>query len=108
METETFSIHKELREACDRKELSEVINTFLSNEKSMLCVDCFKQSITLEECKNSKEAYYFFQNYTSQSILCKSIKSIDTSRPFLVIERKALPSACPLQPGKHVVYICNP
>lgn len=107
MEKETFSIHKELRKACAGRELSEVIDIFLSNEKSMLCVDYSKKSITLEECKTS-ETYYFFQNYSSQSILCKSVKSIDISKPFLVIERQSLPSTCPLQPGKHVVYICSP
>lgn len=108
-EKEKFSIQKELRAACAGKELSEAIDTFLVHEEGMLCIDPLKRSITLEECtRASNGTYYFFQNYDLKSVLSEQLSEINTSEPFLAINEDALPDTCPLQPRKHVVYICFP
>lgn len=108
MDKEIFCIQKELRIASDGKKLSEAIDVFLSNEESMLCVDPCKRTITLEECKNApKGTYYFFQEYSLQNGLSRHWHGIDTTKPFLVVVAEATPYDCPLQPRKHVLYLCQ-
>lgn len=110
MDKNFFSIQKELREVCKDKSLSDAINTFLSNEEGMLCIDPYKVCISYGECRNVPTGtYYFFQNYDSQEgILEKYWYRMDVDKPFLVIETKPLPVGCPLQPGRHLVYLCDP
>lgn len=110
MDKNFFSIQKQLREVCKDKILSEAINTFLSTEECMLCIDPYKVCMSYGECRNVPTGtYYFFQNYDSQEgVLEKNWYLMDTNKPFLVIEANPLPKGCLSQPGKHLVYLCDP
>lgn len=110
MGCEKFSISECLLENGAPKELVNAVMNAIFNPNGRLCVERERVTLTMKEVLNlSKNSKFWFIQAAKDGEghgFWDSLSKVDTNRPFALVEQKPLPDECPLQPNKHIVYVC--
>lgn len=99
-----FSISEELRKLGAQDDIIQLYQLIKSNYH--LCMDTHPL-LSLEEVQQFPQGTFrFFQKVDGCIRANLYFEEVDTSRPFLMVERECTPSECPLQPGSNVLHVC--